>query len=604
MLEVKNLKTYFRTPSGIARIVDDVSFKIPSGKTLALVGESGCGKSITALSLIQLIPKHIAFFAGGKVLFKGKNLLKLSQKERQFIRGNRISMIFQDPMKSLNPVFSIGFQIMEPLRLHQRLSLKEARDKTIELLDMVKIGDPQRIFSEYPHQLSGGMKQRVMIAIAMACNPDILIADEPTTALDVTTQRQILNLLRDIQEKSKMSILLITHDMGLVSRFSDEVAVMYAGKIVELAKNKNFFSHTSHPYSIKLLRSIPAYHNPKYYLETIEGRVPPAEQYPEVGCSFSERCHVKEEICGRETPVLLKIKPGHQTACHLYAKKFQKSNQAIHSLKQNTLKPSSSTAPKKNHIKIRSLKVYYPIKKGILKKTVGHVKAVDGVDINIRKGSTFALVGESGCGKTTFGKAIVKLAPVWHGNISIESQEITSLKEKEMQKIRKKVQIIFQDPFSSLNPRIMIKDIISEGIKAHFKNLSKKEVMKKIDHALKIVGLSVSMKDRYPHEFSGGQRQRIGIARVLVLDPDFIVCDEVTSSLDVSVQAQILNLLEKLQHELNLTYLFITHDLGLVKYLADEVAVMHRGKIVETGTTNKIFNSPQTEYTKELLSMV
>ena len=578
LLSVRDLKAYFYTEYGIAKAVDGVSFDLNKGKSLALVGESGCGKSITALSIMRLVNAPSFFLAGGCIEFQGKDILKLNEQEIYRIRGNKIAMIFQEPMKSLNPVLSIGYQLAEPIKKHQNLSHKEARNKVMDMLDLVKIPDKKNRFHDYPHQFSGGMKQRVMIAMAIACDPLLLIADEPSTALDTQTETEILHLIQDVQKEKGMSMILITHDMSVAAQHSDETAVMYAGKLVEKADSKRLFGHPSHPYTYKLLRSLPGKTNKKYYLESIEGRVPPADQMP-LGCRFAERCHLKQDECQRIEPVLTKVEKNHTAACILYS--GARSGRKIAGIIRGSKLIPKDTS--KNHSGVylvaKKLRVYFPIRKGLFRRTVGHVRAIDEVDLQIPHGKSLALIGESGCGKTTLGRALLGLIQPTGGDIVYLGRNIKNFSKEDLKAFRQQNQIIFQDPFSSLNPKMEVGDIISEGLLASG-SFSKKDVDERIDYYLNLVGLDTKMKNRYPHEFSGGQRQRIGIARAIILEPNFIVCDEITSALDVSVQAQILNLLIKLQAKLSLTYLFISHDLDVVKYFANRIAVMQRGKIM------------------------
>jgi peptide/nickel transport system ATP-binding protein len=606
VLQVKNLKTYFDTSAGLARAVDGVSFDIEEGETFALVGESGCGKSVTALSIIQLVPEPAGHIAGGEILLRGKDVVKLSEAEKRGIRGNHISMVFQEPMTSLNPVFTVGNQIVEAITLHQKKSRAEAKKIAIDMLAKVGIPNPEARYNEYPHQLSGGMKQRVMIAISLSCKPELLIADEPTTALDVTIQAQILDLMRELQKGFGAAVLLITHDLGVVFKNADEVGVMYAGKIVEKASTKVLFRNPKHPYTLKLFRSIPSRQRKESELETIKGAVPPATEFPE-GCRFAERCPHTMAICRENEPVLKETEKGHAVACHL----FDASLVTEETVKEKDLSEPSKKMPFRDKyrkeeiiIQVKGLRTYYPIRKGVFKRIVGWVKAVDDIDLELKVGSTLALVGESGCGKTTAGKSIIQLIPPTDGKVVFKEKLLSTLSQRDLRPYRNKLQIIFQDPYSSLNPRMMIGEILDEGLKVHSPGLKKEERREKIVQILQKVGLSPGAITLYPHEFSGGQRQRIAIARVLVVDPDFIVCDEAVSALDVSVQAQVLNLLKSLQIEYGLTYLFITHDLGVVEYIADEVAVMYLGRVVERGLVNEIFDSPKHPYTQALLSAI
>jgi peptide/nickel transport system ATP-binding protein len=606
IIQVKELRTYFNTAAGLARAVDGVSFDIKEGSTFALVGESGCGKSVTALSIIQLVPEPAGRIVGGEILLSGKNIINLPESEKREIRGNRISMVFQEPMTSLNPVFTAGNQIVEAITLHQKKSAAEAKKIAIDMLAKVGIPNPETRYDEYPHQLSGGMKQRVLIAIALSCKPDLLIADEPTTALDVTIQAQILDLMRGLQKDFGAAVLLITHDLGVVFKNADEVGVMYAGKIVEKASTKVLFRNPKHPYTLKLFRSIPSRQRRDSELETIEGTVPPATEFPE-GCRFADRCPWVLPICWENEPALKEAEKDQFVACHLY------DTTLVHEedLQDKKLSEPAKTRPlydkyrkEEAIINVKDLKTHYPIRKGVFKRVAGWVKAVDVIDMNLKIGSTLALVGESGCGKTTAGKSIIQLIPPTDGEVIFKEKALTDLSQRELRPYRNKLQIIFQDPYSSLNPRMMIGEILDEGLKIHSPDINKKERRNKAVQILEKVGLSQGATVLYPHEFSGGQRQRIAIARVLAVDPEFVVCDEAVSALDVSVQAQVLNLLKSLQIEYGLTYLFITHDLGVVEYIADEVAVMYLGRIVEQGLVDEIFDSPKHPYTQALLSAI
>ena len=612
LLSVQNLKTYFRTPEGLARAVDGISFDIKPNEIFALVGESGCGKSVTALSIIQLVAQPAGFIADGAIYYKGQDIVRLSEVEKRKIQGNDIAMIFQEPMTSLNPVFTIGNQISEAIQEHQDLHGSAARNAAIEMLDLVGIPEPTARYTEYPHQMSGGMKQRVMIAMALSCRPGLLIADEPTTALDVTIQAQILELIQRLQQELQMAVLLITHDLGVVANVADRVAVMYAGKIAEMGTWEQLYETPQHPYTVKLLESTPARDKRGTELHTITGRVPKATEYND-GCRFADRCPKVMDGCDSIVPTLHAVNGSeHNIACHLYNPEppFNSNKAPTTRLElETTVKKKneeSSEQPTASHpqLQVKDLCVHYPIQKGIFKRTVGYVYAVDNVTLDIPSGKTLALVGESGSGKTSFGKAILRLGVPVEGDIVYDGANIATTTRQLMHPYRKRMQIIFQDPYASLNPRMPIGAIIQEGMQAHGIGASDEERRARVAELMRRVGLSPDMVTRYPHEFSGGQRQRIGIARCLAVDPEFIVCDEATSALDVSVQAQILNLLRSLQVDFNLTYLFITHNLAVVEYFADEVAVMYLGRIVERGTTEEIFDSPKHPYTRALLSAV
>ena len=612
LLSVQNLKTYFRTPEGLARAVDGISFDIKPNEIFALVGESGCGKSVTALSVIQLVAQPAGFIADGAIYYKGQDITQLSEVEKRKVQGNDIAMVFQEPMTSLNPVFTIGNQISEAIRQHQNLRGTAARNAAIEMLDLVGIPEPAARYDEYPHQMSGGMKQRVMIAMALSCRPGLLIADEPTTALDVTIQAQILELIQRLQQELQMAVLLITHDLGVVANIADRVAVMYAGKIAEMGTWEQLYETPQHPYTVKLLESTPARDKRGTQLHTITGRVPKATEYND-GCRFADRCPEVMNGCESIAPTLHAVNGSeHNVSCHLYnpeppfnavvtdATKLELETEIAPKNEVSSTEPTASQP----QLQVTDLCVHYPIQKGIFKRTVGYVYAVDNVTLEIPRGKTLALVGESGSGKTSFGKAILQLGVPVKGDLVYDGTNIATATRELMHPYRKRMQIIFQDPYASLNPRMTVGAIIQEGMQAHNIGASADERRDRVAELMQRVGLSPDMVNRYPHEFSGGQRQRIGIARCLAVDPEFIVCDEATSALDVSVQAQILNLLKSLQSDFNLTYLFITHNLSVVEYFADEVAVMYLGRIVERGTTEEIFDSPKHPYTRALLSAV
>lgn len=600
LLSVRGLKTWFGQQNPY-RAVDGVDFDINKGETFALLGESGCGKSMTALSLLRLNPQPASRVVSGQVKLAGEDLLGLSEADMEHIRGRRVAMIFQEPQSSLNPVLTVGQQLTESLRWHFSMCKAEMHDKALALLESVGIPDPQRRINEYPHQLSGGMKQRVMIAMALAGEPELLIADEPTTALDVTIQAQILELLKQIQRDTGMAILLITHDLGVVAQMADHVAVMYAGQVVESASREQFFSHTRHPYTKKLFDSLPSEQKREQRLTVIKGTVPPLNQEFQ-GCRFADRCDAAWDHCQQAIPQWFE-NDNHGVRCHLYDPQAMnephESAPAQHDSKLSEVIPSSQQA-----LRVADLKVHFPIKKGILQRVVGHIKAVDGLSLTLRQAETLALVGESGCGKTTVGKGILQLVPVTSGQVEFQNQILNQLSDRELKPYRSALQIVFQDPFSSMNPRMTVSQVIEEGMNAskHLRDSNLRA--QRVDELLERVGLRTEIKHRYPHEFSGGQRQRICIARALAADPDVIVCDEPTSALDVSVQAQILNLLRDIQHEFGLSYLFITHNISVVDYLAHRVAVMYLGRIVEEGTREEVLSSPKHPYTQALLAAV
>ncbi|WP_413560377.1 ABC transporter ATP-binding protein [Bdellovibrio sp. HCB209] len=558
ILEVKNLAVQFKTEDGIVEAVKGISFNIPKGKTVGLVGESGSGKSITSLAIMQLIG-HPGKITSGEILFEGEDLVKASDKRMQEIRGARISMIFQEPMTSLNPVLTVADQITETLMLHQKMSKEAALAKGLDLLRQVGIPHPEERLYFYPHKFSGGQRQRIMIAMAIACNPDVLICDEPTTALDVTIQKQILDLLADIQKSTNMSLLFITHDLGVIADIADEVIVMNKGDIVEKNTSKALFTAPKHPYTKGLLACRPS-------LGTHTDRLPVLSDF--MGPNG-------EELSGPS-----------KTA------------------REPMGTPAKSEGSDKILLEVKDLQTHFPHTGGLLGRVQGYTKAVDGVSFKVTKGKTLGLVGESGCGKTTLGRTLMRLVESTAGQIVYDGQDITKMSAKQMLPIRKKMQIVFQDPYASLNPRMTIGSILIEPMEIHnlYKNYSERREL--AAEILKKVGLSPAMMNRYPHEFSGGQRQRISIARALMVKPDFIVCDESVSALDVSIQAQILNLLLDLQEEFNLTYIFISHDLSVVKFISDDVAVMYGGKIVEMNTAEEIYHNPQHAYTQKLLGAI
>ncbi len=565
LLDVRGLRTYFETDDGLVKAVDDIDLQIAEGETLGLVGESGSGKSVTSLTLMRLLPPVSSRVAGGGISFLGRDLLTVSNAEMAAMRGKDLAMIFQEPMSSLNPVIRVGDQVAEAIIRHQKISRAEARERTVALFDEVGLPDPgQRIFN-YPHEMSGGQKQRVMIAMALSCNPKLLIADEPTTALDVTIQAQILDLLRNLRDTRAMSMLFITHDLGVIAEIADHVAVMFRGRLVEHGPVEEVFARPKHAYTKGLLACRPRLETPYKLLPTVQdylsvdtssGRVEVIERVPDPS-------HLERLVAGVERPAL----------------------------KDEPL------------LEVTDLHVHFRMKSGWLGKP-RVIKAVDGVDFNVRHGETFGLVGESGCGKTTTGRAILRLVEPTRGQVRFRGSDIGSLSHAELVPIRRQMQIVFQDPYSSLNPRMTVQDALVEPMTVHGLSNNAEELVQRAAALLEEVGLPPEYLRRYPHEFSGGQRQRICIARALSLEPSFLICDESVSALDVSIQAQVLNLLKELQATRGLTYIFISHDLAVVKFMSDRMAVMQDGRIVEMGEAQEIYEQPRDEYTQRLIAAI
>ena len=601
LLKVTGLSTHIGSEKKPLKPVDNVSFCIEKGKTFALLGESGCGKSLTALSLLRLNPQPVSQIVAGAVELAGEDLLALSESDMEHIRGRRIAMIFQEPQSSLNPVLTVGQQIGESLQWHFKIRGKALHNRIINLLSSVGIPHPHQRFKDYPHQLSGGMKQRIMIAIALAGEPELLIADEPTTALDVTIQAQILDLLKKIQRETQMAILLISHDLAVVAQMADDVAVMYAGQIVEIAPREQFFKQVKHPYSKKLFESLPTAQKRQHRLTVIKGNVPALDKVFN-GCRFVERCEFALPHCSTVVPGWHKDDE-QSVRCHLL-EPGQNSIVRVNSQKLMASLFKEISVTEKPVLILDKIRVHFPIRKGLFQRIVGHVKAVDDVSLLLRPSETLALVGESGCGKTTVGKAILQLVPITDGSVKYKEIVLNELSAKELKLGRKGLQIVFQDPYSSMNPRMTISEVIEEAMISGMDITNAVMRAEKVNSLLERVGLDAKQKHRYPHEFSGGQRQRICIARALAAEPNVIICDEPTSALDVSVQAQILNLLRELQEELKLTYLFITHNIAVVDYLAHSVAVMYLGRIVEQGLREEVLQSPQHPYTQALLGAV
>jgi len=578
LLQVQNLSIDFIADGIVTNAVKGISFEVATGEIIAIVGESGSGKSVTALSLLQLLPQQANI--KGKMLFSKNetapvDLLNVSVKEINTIRGKDIAMIFQEPMTSLNPVFTCGYQVVETIQLHQQISSATAKEKTIELFEKVKLPEPAKMVNRYPHQLSGGQKQRVMIAMAISCNPALLIADEPTTALDVTVQKTILLLIKELQKQTGLGVIFITHDLGLVADIADKVVVMYKGEIIEQGITKNVLQNPQQPYTKALLACRPAKHQR-------------GERLPVVNDFFSAAAN------------------GYDVKFKSFLSDETKTKEAISSqLKnettENNLLKNDNASPV---LKVENLKIYYPGKKKLFKKNIELFKAVDDVSLKVYKGETVGLVGESGCGKTTLGRAILQLIPATSGNIILDGRNLAMLSRRDLQPLRKDLQIVFQDPYGSLNPRLMIGNAIMEPMKVHGILNSTSQRKEKVIELLEKVNLSADHFNRYPHQFSGGQRQRICIARALALNPSFLIFDESVSALDVSVQAQVLNLLNNLKKEFGFTSIFISHDLSVVRYISDRILVMSKGKIVEEGLADEVYFSPKNEYTKKLIDAI
>lgn len=598
ILSVKNLNVSFNTYAGVVQAVRDVSFDLHNGETLAIVGESGSGKSVMSKSLMGLIPSPPGVVKGDAITYKNENILNFNKKKLRKLRGSEISIVFQDPMTSLNPTMTIKQQIIEGIMLHQKTSKKEAVKKAIGLLNSVGIHNAETRINHYPHQFSGGMQQRVVIAMALACDPEILIADEPTTALDVTVQAQVLELFKDIQKKRGTSIIFITHDLGVVANIADRVAVMYAGRIVEIGNVDEIFYNPQHPYTRGLLKAMPNISNKHEELLSIPG-APPNLLNPPTGDAFAERNKTPLKIDFMSHPPMFKVSSTHHAATWLLHEKVKEDiRNKVWKVEQETIVEDTFQEKKKfdeKIIEVENLKQYF------MAGEKNEVKAVDKISFDIFKGETFGLVGESGCGKSTTGRTLVNLYNATEGKVKFKGKDISATDKLSL---HKQMQMIFQDPYSSLNPRLTVGDIIAEGMEIHGLYKNTKERRKKVEELLETVGLNTNHASRYPHEFSGGQRQRIGIARALAVEPEFIVADEPISALDVSIQAQIINLLKKLQKEQGLTYLFIAHDLSMVKHISDRVGVMYQGRLVEVAESEELYNNPLHPYTKSLLDAI
>ncbi len=602
-LHLRDLKVELDADAGIVRALDGIRLSIERGETFALVGESGCGKSMTALALMRLLPDN-GRISEGQVLLDGQDLLDLPERAMRRVRGARIGMIFQEPSTSLNPVMRVGEQIVEVIEAHTALRGDAARAQALQWLGRVGIAEPEQRIDDYPFRLSGGQKQRVMIAMALAAEPDFLVADEPTTALDATTQAQILALLRTLQRERGMGLLLITHDLGLVAGMAQRVALMYAGQIVEVAPTDAFFAAPLHPYARALLRALPDAARRGQPLASIAGTVPPLSSRFQ-GCRFAARCPQVMPACTAEAPALIEVGAQRLARCLLHGPGASSVAEPGAAAVVSAAMAEQPPAPPL--LQVRQLGIGFVTRRGLLQRRASPATVVHGISFEVARGRTLALVGESGCGKTSTGKAIVQLLrgqAVITGQALLEGRDLFELQGEALLAARRDVQMIFQDPFASLNPRMRVSEVLEEGLEALHPGLDAPQRRARIESLSERVGLGREALQRFPHEFSGGQRQRLAIARALAVQPKLLVCDEPTSALDVSVQAQILNLLRELQRDMGLSYLFITHNIGVVEYIADEVAVMRAGRFVEQGRCESVLRDPQQRYTRELLAAV
>ena len=613
MLQTQDLKVALDAELGLVKAIDGLTLAIQRGETFALVGESGCGKSMTALALMRLLPEN-GRITSGEIRLGRDDLLALPEAGMRQVRGGRIGMIFQEPSTSLNPVMKIGAQLVEAIEAHTELRGAKARDKAIEWLRRVGIPEPERRIDDYPFRMSGGQKQRVMIAMTLATEPDFLVADEPTTALDVTIQAQVLDLLRQLQQEQGLGLLLITHDLAVVAGMAHRVALMYAGQIIEVAQADEFFANPRHPYARALLRALPDARRRGQPLQAIPGTVPVLTQAFS-GCRFAPRCDRVMAHCANVVPELAAVNgreqagDAHAVRCLLYVPGAVAAppTSAAPRVEASPAPAPAAATPAAPLLDVRKLCVRFPIRSGLLQRGKRFFNAVDDVSFSVGERETLALVGESGCGKTTTGKAVVQLlrgVASFEGQALLRGQNLFDLSGQALIQARRDIQIIFQDPFASLNPRMRVAEILDEGMISLQPEVDAAARRKRIEALVDQVGLRRDALERWPHEFSGGQRQRIAIARALAVQPRLIVCDEPTSALDVSVQAQILNLLHDLQQELGVSYLFITHNIGVVEYIADRVAVMRAGRIVEQGDCVSVLEHPQQDYTRALIDAV
>ena len=606
LLQIKDLHTDIEIRSGVVRALSGVDLHVNPGETLGIVGESGSGKTMTALSLMGLLPQG-GKVSSGSIILDGQDLTQLPLKEKRKLRGTKVGMIFQDPLTSLNPTMKIGLQVCEPLRVHEGLSKKEALERAVEILKRVGMPRPEVVINNYPHQLSGGMRQRVMIAMALVCKPRILIADEPTTALDVTTQMQILDLIDELRDEYKMGVILITHDLGVVAGHTDRVAVMYAGRIVETAPTKTLFTEPKHRYTSSLMAALPERALAAgTKLFSIPGAPPSLTNLP-VGCRFAARCLWATDECRAGYPDLSGDET-HTFSCFHPVQEGDESPAVLQGkLDSNKTNGAAENVPQISHETLLDVKdasrEYESAGSGFFKREKGVVSAVDRVSITVKKGETYGLVGESGCGKSTVGRLIAGLEPPSGGAIELDGRDLATLKGRDAVRIHRDVQMMFQDSYAAMDPRMRIDQILAEPMSIQ-KTGNARQIAERIMEILEQVGLAEEILDRYPHEFSGGQLQRIGFARSLTLAPDLIVADEPVSALDVSVQAQVLNLMKDLQQELGLSYLFISHDLAVVQYMADRIGVMYLGRIVEEGPASEVVKNPKHPYTKALIDSI